>query len=63
MNKKKYLKNVNKRQNTKDLWFLMPTQAFIKVQWWSNLSTQVLQNEQWEAKGGLVILHVLQYLD
>jgi len=29
-------------------------------QWWSNLSTQLLQILQCEEKGGLIIKHVLQ---
>lgn len=30
--------------------------------YWSNCLTQWSQIEQWEAKGGLIILHVVQYL-
>lgn len=35
-----------------------PTQG----QWWSNRSTQLLQIEQWEQRGGLYSIHVSQYL-
>ena len=35
-----------------------PTQG----QWWSNRSTQLLQTEQWEQRGGLYSMQVSQYL-
>lgn len=35
-----------------------PTQG----QWWSNRSTQLLQMEQWEHRGGRYNIHVSQYL-
>ena len=38
-----------------------PTQLPTQGQWWSNLSTQLSQIEQWEARGGLKILQVKQY--
>lgn len=57
---------------TKALQFLIPIQLATTKQWWSNPSTQwsqylpikmiMSQILQCDDKGGLIILHVLQYL-
>ena len=39
-----------------------PTQLFIHGQWWSILSTHLLQAEQWCDLSGLKIWHIRQYL-
>ena len=44
------------------MWFLIPTQLAINTQWWSNPRTQLSQVSQWDAFGGLLIWHVLQFL-
>lgn len=38
--------SVKSRKRRKNLWFRSPTQLLIQGQWWSNLSTHLLQIEQ-----------------
>ena len=47
---------------TKVLWLSLATQLPTQGQWWSNLSTQLSQMEQCEARGGRNILQVKQNL-
>ena len=42
--------------------FQKPTQLLIHGQWWSILSTHLLQAEQWWQRSGLNTLHIRQYL-
>lgn len=39
-------------------WFFYPMQLLIQGQWWSYLSTQVLQVEQWRERGVLTVSHL-----
>ena len=46
----------------KNFLFQNPIQLLIHGQWWSILSTHLLQLEQWWHRSGLNILHIRQYL-
>jgi len=48
--------------NKKYFLFQNPTQLLIQGQWWSMLSTHLLQAEQWWHLSGLKTLHIKQYL-
>ena len=48
-------------KSMKNLRFQNPTQLLIQGQWWSMLSTHLLQAEQWWHLSGLNTLHIRQY--
>lgn len=48
------------RNSRKGLWLRRPTQVASQGQWWSILSTQRRQVEQWCARSGLRAWHFLQ---
>lgn len=51
------LVQIENKNITKALWFLIPTQLFIQGQWWSNLSTHLLHIAQCLLLADLITSH------